>query len=193
MVDYHYPVLTAGQWQNGLCENCFTPHRDLVMLCTHCRKGCCDDSVCDPCVNCGLPFCNTCSRAHDPCHSDVLVKYRPELECRHCKRPHAIGTGISCNRCIRCLKPCCIARQHCQSQIHTAQCGCHGDMCGDCAYWRDLPRSNCVYIFDTDALVRGFMLVAVVPRLGPRRYVCRRCFPTAIGAQLGGSGELRQH
>ena len=60
-VDYHYPIRTAGQWQSGLCVNCFTRHRALVMLCTHCRIGCCDDSVCDPCHNCGLPFCNVVS------------------------------------------------------------------------------------------------------------------------------------
>ena len=64
-------------------------------------------------------------------------------------------------------------------------CGCHEDMCGDCAYWRDYPQSTCVYIFDMDALVRGYMLVAVVPRLGPRRYVCRRCFPVAMAPDLG--------
>ena len=174
-VDYHYRILTAGQWRCGQCDNCFTPHPALVMLCTQCRIGCCDDSVCDPCYHCGLPFCNDCFRSHNPCDADVLVKYRPELQCRHCHSAHDIGTGTCFTRCMRCLQACCSSRQHCRAQVHTPHCGCRGDLCGDCAYWRGTSRTHSLVIPATQR-------IAVVPRPGPRRYVCRRCFPTGYYA-----------
>jgi hypothetical protein len=165
-----------------------TSSRCRKELCTHCRIGCCNDSVCDACNNCGLPFCRRCYRSHHPCRLDVLVNYRPDLKCRHCNRPYDIGTGTSMTHCRRCLKPCCISVEPCKSQVYTAHCGCHGDMCGDCAYWRSFPRSDTLHIFDTGALVPGFMFEAIVPRPGPRRYVCRRCFPTAPRRSALGTG-----